>query len=337
MTPLIKESTGTNPLASVFNAIRRNLRERTPLNGRDIEWDYTPDGFRPRFKGRIESVEKGGVKIRLVLVSEVFPDYLVCRSLDSTIGTDEILVAKPHELRQSTWAGQTLRGILYGTLSDIADGQARDGNGRTEYVTPGYIAKFPFVPLTPPPESHTQDDIRGAVISIVELDTIVITTTHRGSGTGITRLDINDAGRQFLADSGSNAKQFQIESVAGRYLECRAYDAVSDTISGERVIVARPPTLRMAEGGNTQTRTTDAITERINPLYLAGQTIYAAYVAERVSVGGGLTCNWIDINADARRWELIMTNIPVCQNGVTRYLQARANGPGDFNSQTGGR
>lgn len=109
MTPLFKDATGGNPFTDVLNVIKRCLRERTPLNGKDIEWDRTPDGFRPVLKA-IQA--KGGkAKLSFYELVQVKANVLECYPYNAATGTSSgslVKVAKPFHLMRDSWSTATV-------------------------------------------------------------------------------------------------------------------------------------------------------------------------------------------------------------------------------------
>ena len=66
----------------------------------------------------------GGSKIVLVKVTSVQGDYLVCRTWDgATLGSADIIVAKPYTLRVTPFDGQTIGGVTYANI--FVDGSQR--------------------------------------------------------------------------------------------------------------------------------------------------------------------------------------------------------------------
>lgn len=79
-----------------------------------------------------------GVRVQRFQLVSVATDHLVCRLLDgATVGTANVLVAKPYLLRASIAA----RGGLTYTYTSSTERTADDGSGtEDQIVTPAYVA-----------------------------------------------------------------------------------------------------------------------------------------------------------------------------------------------------
>lgn len=155
------------------------------------------------------------------------------------------------------------------------------------------------------------------------------------------RVNRGPNGTQIIIDAftgggaGSAVKRFVIISVQGDYLTCKEAAADGTAGTGADVLVAKPKPLRSSEFGSAfpsasvhvTTRTSTPLpaasggfsagatySETLIPDYVAGDNdIYAAQKATGVT-----GCDWIDLNASARKYLPIKTEVKVCVlvNGV---------------------
>lgn len=163
--------------------------------------------------------------------------------------------------------------------------------------------------------------------------------TARGTVLGIDR----DTDVETVA--GGDVQRFKITSIASTWLVCRKVDSAGAETSSTDYKVMRPEFLRTNKGmlsGNTstpsltsaQSRTYDitrnnptgvgttnyTITEILWPNYTAGNFIFGInpIIGGTVDDGAGGQVDWIDLNIDARRWQLELQPTEVCVSGATR-------------------
>lgn len=88
---------------------------------------------RPKGKGA------GGSSVVILTLVTHYGDYLECQDADS----NTVYVAKPYELRQTPFDGETIAGVTYSYTSaserDASDG-ASPANVETQFITPAYVA-----------------------------------------------------------------------------------------------------------------------------------------------------------------------------------------------------
>lgn len=110
MTPLPKKLNSRASSAAWLNQLRQCVSERTVQFSSNVKLLHHVNGFlfdQPS-KARNEKSEPGG-KVNQYLVKQLFGDYLRCRKIDgSTVGTQDVYIAKPFELRRTPWHGVTV-------------------------------------------------------------------------------------------------------------------------------------------------------------------------------------------------------------------------------------
>jgi hypothetical protein len=80
-----------------------------------------------------------GVRLRRFAVLSVGYDHLVCRTWDgATQGSEDVLVAKPLELRKTGWHGATIDGVAYTYSSGTARSASKDGDSEDQVIGPPY-------------------------------------------------------------------------------------------------------------------------------------------------------------------------------------------------------
>ena len=145
-----------------FNRLLAFVRSLAPRETDTVKPDWTTEGV--MYHGSSQAEVTGG-EVQQMVVVKVHEDYLTCRSLDifangeRAEGSDDIDVAKPFELRLSSWRDNTIGQRSYveytgseaiGTETDGTDAQIRNfrtNDGATdehdvqEYVDPAYISR----------------------------------------------------------------------------------------------------------------------------------------------------------------------------------------------------
>jgi hypothetical protein len=83
------------------------------------------------------------------LVQSVGNDYLICKTyVDSTLGDDDLYVAKPFKLRRSPFHGETINSLSYSYLSPIARTVSHASTPTwvmTQTVVPAYTLNFDII------------------------------------------------------------------------------------------------------------------------------------------------------------------------------------------------
>jgi len=152
---------------------------------------------------------------------------------------------------------------------------------------------------------------------------------------------------------GGNVQRFKVASIADNWIVCRKVDSTGTESSTTDYKVMRPIMLRsdkaLPTGANVgslanttnQDRTftitttgtpikTVTVAQSVSPKYVAGDFIYGANEIEGGTVddGSGSQVEWIDLNIDARRWEMDLKLVAVCISGsTTQYALAKISNP----------
>lgn len=156
------------------------------------------------------------------------------------------------------------------------------------------------------------------------------------------------------SSGGTSIAKFRIEVLHDSALKCRKYDG-SGNLEVAYTWVAKPYALQAVGAGfgesgwefesiaeNNQQRrirytgsspSIEAI-ETVTPPYRVGDHIYAGEVATGYNISvvdngetQTVTPGWIDMNVDARRWELDRKIALVCSAGANRRVIVRAGQP----------
>jgi len=102
------ELSGSHPLASWLNKLRRAVIARTPQSGPNYRLHERTTGF-----GLDIGPGGGGASVAMYRLKSVQDDHLTCRSWDGTTeGTSDIFVAKVHKLRHSITT-ETIETVVY--------------------------------------------------------------------------------------------------------------------------------------------------------------------------------------------------------------------------------
>jgi hypothetical protein len=233
--------------------------------------------------------------IQIFTVFEEKDDYLVC--IDEY--NRQVLVAKPYELRKSTYDGKTVNDLEY--VYDTETQGRRTVNGLLEIVLPQYVLSVK--------DEGGEDGNPSAKILAVRHDT--------GIGDGVKRIyweDLNTSGRMW---NPTTALMVEVVTVYGDYIACRALDENGDP-TGDTVNVAKPYLLRKSlttrdgktysayttDGQErTATKSPDTENQIIIQKYLAGDTICAIVTGGTGVVDDdGVSLGLLDANADGRMW-----------------------------------
>jgi len=103
--------TGDHPLVTDLNRLVECIRERTPIASPDCPIAFEPRGFKPMPKP--PGTTAAG-KVEQFRVARVHKDHLLCNTYrideagNETIGTEDVQIAKPFELRATPWHEQTV-------------------------------------------------------------------------------------------------------------------------------------------------------------------------------------------------------------------------------------
>jgi hypothetical protein len=209
----IKSGETPSDLARRFNETLLALEDR---DGRLAEMGMAIDNLRAEAK----RAGGGTGKVSQFVVVAVHEDYLTCRSLSigddgaRTEGTTDIDVAKPYELRRSTWLDQTIgyrsyavyTGVEFiGSEEDGTDEQIRmmtTSDGATEdeaveeYVDPAYISR-----VQETVEEVTTTIVEGSVILAAKVTGTVTVLEEVESALVWTKdcswVDVNSDGRHW--------------------------------------------------------------------------------------------------------------------------------------------
>lgn len=119
MTPLPKRATGEGAAVAAINRMLDNIQERTPLDSSTVRIERLANrGFRLHVNAGVNEVKSEPIDIAQFRVREIHADHLICDKLSDDLQSvvdDTIQVAKPFDLRASTWAirsgGDTVLGV----------------------------------------------------------------------------------------------------------------------------------------------------------------------------------------------------------------------------------
>jgi len=218
-------------------------------------------------------------------------NYLVCINQFN----QQVLVAKPYELRRLTYDGLTVDEVAY-TYED-EDVGARMANNERQLITPPYA-----------PDEESDDRTYMLILAVKH--------ANIGVGNGVTPIiweDLNTAGRSWKAAEAS--AMFKIVSLGTDVALCHTWDG--ETEGTESIPIALPYMLRrtpfdgQTRNGvsysytNAYTRTAsvsgeDDITEHITPSYQAGDVVDAIAAKTGVTYGGNAVT--LKIIGDGRAW-----------------------------------
>ena len=155
------------------------------------------------------------------------------------------------------------------------------------------------------------------------------------------------------AAGGSEVQRFKIKSISDNWLVCRKVDEDDVETSSTDFKVMRPIMLRKdkalpsgasagslaypADQERTFTITTTVapiktvtVRQVMTPKYVANEFIYGAdgILGGTVDDGAGAQVEWIDLNIDARKWDMALKLVAVCVTGnVTQYALAQITDP----------
>lgn len=91
----------------------------------------------------IRGIDTGqaGATVSRFKVQAIHTDYLTCRSWDgTTLGSIDVNIAMPWDLRRTPFDGQTVNGVTYTYTTDIQRTATDGTNTETHVITPPYFA-----------------------------------------------------------------------------------------------------------------------------------------------------------------------------------------------------
>lgn len=202
-------------------------------------------------------------------------------------------------------------------------------------------------------ENRTARTIRKTVNRII--DELNAVTVRAGLGYKVKRTALGtvlEIARGAASEAG-NIQRFKIMSIADNWLVCRKVDEDDAETSSTDYKVMRPIMLRKdkalpsgasagslaypADQERTFTITTTVapirtvtVKQVMTPKYVANDFIYGAdgILGGTVDDGTGEHVEWIDLNIDARKWDMALKLVAVCVTGnVTQYALAQITDP----------
>jgi hypothetical protein len=158
-------------------------------------------------------------------------------------------------------------------------------------------------------------------------------------------------GASAIEDAGAKIQRFKVQSVEDEWLICRKVALPGVELSTTDYKVMKPiatwgvgglpsgfnpgsvgletPQVRSYTVTTGSPSKTFTINEQIFPPYDTGTIVFAI----KPIIGGtlidaeGTDIEWLDLNVDARKWEMVLQQVEVCVNGVTHYALAKVSEP----------
>jgi len=264
----------------------------SPAIGRTL-LDYNPVNARLALETRLAQerlLAATGLTVKRYVLKLVGADVILASEIfNGAVSSQQVVIAKPYDLRRTPFDGLTVGGYTYAYTSNTA---------RTRTDADGLVAEQTIQ------EPYTIDS---EIIWAVEAESTGLDTTNL--------LDINANAKHWDSPGTAEINRYRLVSQIADTLSCTLLDdAGADT--GSVVFIAKPPLLRRTPFDNltyngisyvytgnaarVATKSPDIQNEIIIPPYINGiSIIHAINVTNKTGIPD---VTLLDLNVDARLW-----------------------------------